>query len=311
MKNRQTSLIWNEVAIIISRDFGEVFLRFDDPKEVEKDLEICSTPPISTIYFEVLLKLFSRDVEIFKQTEDKLFETCERFFLLDELEFADRFVREVFLVNLTKISSLEKFLKFLMKIGEKISVEKREQFVKTTIFETIYQLENAKFAKTFSELFFDFSLSLIALRTESSPSMALRLIQKENFYTWKNLTEKIGIFLEISLSFDEVSVQVEQFSPDDLERILRIFAERAKFVESIFRATHQTALNKLRQWSKLSTVKHGRFYTEIGRQTLDLLDDRQLNLDFATEFSQIIFDQLQTENYCNDSHFETFLGVRF
>ncbi|CAF4015801.1 unnamed protein product, partial [Rotaria sp. Silwood1] len=135
--------------------------------------------------------------------------------------------------------------------------------------------------------------------TMGAPDYAARLLTKSEFYSWKELTPRIGHLIRICGSYDSI-VHPGYFSKlDPLQDIVKLISDRAKINPIIYRTTHEPVLKCIVRWSGKNTAYSMHVYKMDG-SILDLIDNQQATIDICSQFIESLLHRVNGDDDNDD-----------
>ena len=208
------------------------------------------------------------------------------------------------------IEDVEQLLRTCIRLCSLVHPGSGEQFCKVVLSPLTYEFGSKKFSKKLAPLLFDLVIAILDLRVVDAPQWAYRILNKRDFYPWKDLTGPLTHLVQSCVAYDTF-VTTSYSSPlDQLENILNLIQERSKVTVTIFRATHETSLKAVLKWLMIVNEQTGQAYGshvfQMGAQLLNLIDEQQVTVDTCTQLLDILQSQLDEEV---NHHYENFLRV--
>lgn len=185
-----------------------------------------------------------------------------------------------------------------------INIESRDSFCHEIISPMSYELSRKKFHKKLAEIFFDFILAIIDLHIIEASTCACRILDISEFYPWKQLDKQIIHLVQSCVTYDDISTDSSSSKLDDLTKILCKIHERAKTNQTIFYATHQTAVQAILKWSSIINKDTGNAYSthvfKMGEEMTKLVDLQQVTVDLCIQLLEILQKRIDNNDEPND-----------
>lgn len=282
------SKVWREVVSTWNRTLNTLFDEYQNPADAKNDWLECAKPPISKDFIDMLVNSFEKNVELFKTNASEIPTVIEKLVLINELETARKVLNRTILVHINSADNIiEPLIHGLMRASSTIKIDNRNEFCKEVIPNLTYELVKKKCNKKLAPLFFDFILIILDLCVLEAPKCALRLLEKSEFYPWKDLAPKFKDLVRSCAAYDKLQMTSYFSELDSLENIVDLAVDRAKVHTVIFRSTHEEALKAIYRWSTApaddNTKKTWSTHVyRMGKVLIGLIDSKQVTLDVCT-----------------------------
>ena len=301
------SSIWSEVVSTLTCSLKNLFDSYTDPADTQADLMICLGPPVSSVFIDILAKSFNRNVELFKTNSSQLLTFIERLLAMNNIKDTRIFVEQTIIVHFDSAVDIDALLRMLIRACPLVGVEHRKELCLHVIWYIARKLYDVKCSKTLAPLYFDFALVLLDLCVEEAPRHARLLLEKTEFYPWKELAPHCSDLVRLCAVYDIIDEKKVINDLSYLEDILGVVGARAKANLVIFRATHNEALRAVIRW--LSHVENenkkrwGRHVFNMGHKMLDLFDQRQITSETCAHMIEALQKRV-VSNVKDDNHEE-------
>ena len=226
------------------------------------------------------------------------------------------FVDEAILKHLEAAIDIEALVHMLVRACPSIPVDVRNESCKSVISNVTYKLGRMKCPKKHARLLFDFALTILDLRVVEAPKAAEYLLEKNDFYPWKELATRCSDILRFCSAYDTIEAEPRCSELDSLTTILRIAIDRAKAYPAIYQATHTEALSTIARWTSTKDA-HGQptnwssHVYNMGQAVLDLIDQRQITTDVCKQFIGALEMVTAVDDESIDSSRNSFFEVRY
>jgi hypothetical protein len=149
-------------------------------------------------------------------------------------------------------------------------------------------------------IFFDFVLAILDLHVLEAPPCSYRILNKSDFYPWKELNIQLNHLIQSCIDYDKVIYVSHHCQLDELEDLLKLIRERAKTNLSMFSATHGPALQAVLKWSSVinneTGVLYGKHVFKMGEILTELVDRRQITVDICDQFIEILQNKIANDD---------------
>lgn len=227
---------------------------------------------------------------------------------------AEVLMDDVLAKHFSSIPDLQPLFQIFTQLIPKISNEKKKEFAKRILSTLCDQLSRVKANKNLSLLFFDLAISILEMRTIEAVKYAKELLERENFYSWKDLGERLKKLIQLCGSYDELKIDDDDDNTSDLSNLADILDILHQVVEGnhdIFRFTHGPALVCILRWtspSKGSSQNKQQwpdYVYRMGKYMIQLIDSKQITLDTYCQLIQKIHNQLQMKRDDDDDDIQS------
>jgi hypothetical protein len=244
---------------------------------------------------------FENDCDLVKTKYMQILGNIERDIAMDKFLEAFHFVSKAIVPHLASLDIIP-LIQTLIRICSLIidTMEHGNQFCSQVLYCHLARaLISAKASKKLAPLFFDLILAELGMRAMEAPCYAQQILNKSEFYPWKELTPSIADLVRICSSYDSI-VHNDYFTKlDELAKILTLIHDRAKTNPIIVRATHEPALTAILRWSEKNMTYSMHVY-KMGGTMLELLDQEQVTLDICSKFIDALRYRMSPDNDDDD-----------
>ena len=281
------SSIWSEVVSILTCTLKNLFDTYASPADAQSDLMTCVGPPVSSPLIDLLIKSFNGNVDLFKANSSHVLTVIERLLSMNNIKDTRSFVEHTIIVHFDSAVDIDALLRMLIRACPLVSVEHRKELCLQVIWYIAEKLSNVKCNKKLAPLCFDFALVILDLCVIEAPRHARRILEKTEFYPWKELAPRCSDIVRLCAAYDNIDEKTVINDLSYLENILGLVIERANANLVIFHATHGEALRAVLRW--LSRVESdnkkrwGAHVFNMGHKMLDLIDQRQITSDTCVQ----------------------------
>ena len=295
---------WSEVVSTWIRTLPTLFDTYTNLTDGETDLLICAEPPVPTDFIFCLSKSYKRHADLLKANFPSALILIERLLLLNAMREARYFVDEVIITHIDIAVDLEALLRMLIRVCPLISMDFRNAACKDVISLITYKLRGMKLNKKHAPLCFDLVLTILDLRVVEAPKTAEYLLDKNEFYPWKELAPRFTDLIRLCAAYDVVEDKARFSDLDNLVNILRLATERGKVTTIIFRATHDETVKAILRWSGFAESDNKKIWSKhvyrMGEAMLDLIDQRQITVDLLGQFIEALRKKISVDEDQND-----------
>ncbi|CAF0891470.1 unnamed protein product [Rotaria sordida] len=300
------SQVWSGVVSTLTRTLPTLFDEYSNASDAQADLVECVKQPISSDFLDLLVKSYKKNAHLFKMNSSEFSTVIEKLLLFDQIEKAYNFIDSVIIVHIdSAMDIMDSLIRMFIRTCPIVNINSRNELCKRVISSLVYKLGRVKCNKKFAPLFFDFVLIILDLCVLEAPQCAWRLLEKADFYPWKELAPKFKDFVRLCAAYDKLN-ETNYFSDlDTLENILRLAVDRAKVNNIIFRSTHDEALKAILRWSAAPTENSSKkswdtHVYRMGRPMAELIDQKQVTMEICSQFIKVL-EQRVIDNEDDDS----------
>ena len=272
------------------------------------DLELC---PITEDYdfIKLIAKNFSNQTNLFKANYTHLLKAIESLLVKNRFSDAETLMDDVLAKHFSSIPDLQPLIQIFLPLIPKISNEKKKEFTKRILSTLCDQLSRVKANKNLSPLFFDLMMTILEMRTIEAAKYAKELLEKENFYSWKDLGERLKTLIQLCGSYDGLTIDDDANTSDlsGLADILDILHELVQGNHDLFRFTHAPALVCILRWTSppKSKSQWADYVYRMGKYMIYLIDSKQITLETYSQLLQKIHTRLQTKRDDDDDDIQS------
>ena len=289
------------------RTLPNLFDTYTQLTDGQIDLLACSEVPVNTDYVFFLSKSYNRNVELLRANFSQALTAIERLLETNSIREARYFVNEAVLSHIEVAVDFDPFLRMLLRVCPLIPIDHRNEACKEVMNLITYQFKRVKFSKKLAPLCFELVLAILDLCVIEAPKCAQYLLEKNEFYPWKDLAPRFTEFVRLCANYDRIETTKSFSDLDTLSDILRLVSERAKSTLTIYQATHQEALQAILRWSGLigdqPKKRWPRHVYRMGEAMLNLLDKRQIKSETLVQLIEALRKKV-ADNEENDDQEE-------
>ena len=197
----------------------------------------------------------------------------ERFVVATRFDDARQVLCELLLPNLPAID-VEACARTFTRLCP--TVHSVDLFCSELLTPLIAGIENLTLSKHLAVVTFDFALTILRLRTIEAPSLCYRLLQRPDFYPWKEWMSPLTDLLHLCASYETI-VSTEYFTPlNELGKIVELIADQARVYPAISQNLHGVATDCIVRWSDQRNTWSRCVYL-MGSAMFHLIDQRQVD----------------------------------
>ena len=295
----QRSKVWAPIIFVFTRTIPNLFDIYVDSADVKIDIELCGTEPICSDHVFFVSKSYKTHPEFIKDNFSSVLFAIEHLLIGKHDRQTQFFLSEAIFPHLESGLDLEALTKLFIRVCPLIPLENRDETCKNVISNVTYQFARLKCSKKLAPVFFEFALVLLNLHVVQAAPCAEQILQKNDFYPWKELSNRFVELIRLCVAFDDFDVKKTFSDLDSLSKILRLIAERAKGLPVLYRTTHSEALKAISRWIEPKSWSNHVF--RMAENMLDLIDKRQINVELCVQFiegirAKIIANEENEEN---------------
>ena len=286
------SSVWSEVVSTLTCKLMNLFDSYTNSGDAEVFLMTCLEPSVSSIFVDLLVKSFNGNADLFKANSAHVLTVVEQLLLMNNIKDARSLVEHTIIPHFDSSVDIDALLHILIRACPLVSVEHRKELCLQVIWHIARKLYDLKCGKKLAPLFFDFALVLLNLHVIEAPRHARILLEKTEFYPWKELAPNCSDLVRLCAAYDNIDEDKVINDLSYLENILGVVIERARANLVILHAIHTEALRAVLCW--LSRVENDdkkrwcRHVFDMGHKMLDLIDQRQINADTCTQIIEAL-----------------------
>jgi hypothetical protein len=292
--------MWSAMVLSLRCSLSKLYVSYDTPADAKLDLTTLFPDDATSDEMYSVATSCENNCDLFKSNYARMLETIERLILMDKIENAASFVYKPLVKHLATVD-ITPLLQMTIRVCSLIvnTNERRDLLCSKILYHLIDALNSTKANKKLAPLFFDLILAILELCVMHAPRYAEKLLNKSEFYPWKDLASRIGDLVRICGSYDSI-VHNDFFSElDALKNILELISARAKLNPILYRATHEPALKAIVRWSNKNT-KYSMHVYKMGGEILDLIDPQQTTIDICSKFIDALRHNVSTDDEDDD-----------
>lgn len=269
-----------------------MFDSYANPEDAQIILKACTEPPVSLVLIGLLAKSYKCNADLFKANFNQMLTAIEKLILSNNIESAAQFVNQVVLEHFDTVVNVEPLVQMLVRVCQLVNVDCRNSFSLEIILPVAYKCGEIKCKKSLSGLFFEFALCILNLCVTRAPKCANYLLQKTDFYPWKELAPRFNDLIRLCIAYEKIDIKSHETDLDSLTGTLQIAVDRGKVFKTIFQATHDPALQALLHWSRpidknTSNVWPKHVY-RMGELLFDLIDEQNITADHCAQLIEAL-----------------------
>ena len=299
----------------LTRTFPTLFHSFTEPDDARLHLISCVEPPVSADYVNCIAKSYQIQANLFKTNESQIYLAMEKLITQNNMKEAERFMRDILCTHISLITNPEELIHMLIRACSSVNIASRDIFCKEIISHMSYEFGRLKFNKKFAGIFFDLILAILDLNVEEAPASALRILEINEFYPWKQLDKQITHLIQLCIAYDQFLLDSNSSKLDALENIIIKIQDRIKAYPTLRSATHETALQAVIKWAAITnnnTQKtYGRHVFKMGQKMTELIDRQKITVDICSKLIETLQKRIDNndETYDFSHDVDNFLDV--
>ncbi|CAF3164295.1 unnamed protein product [Rotaria sp. Silwood2] len=294
------SRVWASIIYVFTRTLPTLFDSYVNIDDAQIDFSLCVEEPISTDYILFISKSYNRNPHLIKNNFSQALLVIERLLLGHHIREVRYFIDEAILAHMETVVDIEALVQMFVRVCPLIPINHRKESCKEVISNITYKLGRMKCSKKLAPLFFDFALILLDLCVLEAPQCAVYLLEKNDFYPWKDLAPRFTDLLRLCSTYDTIVVEKTSSELNSLVTILRLAVDRAKAHAIIYRSTHKEALRAISRWTYTTDSDNNNnnnnnthkiwsnHVYNMGQPMLDLIDQRQMTIDICTQLIEVL-----------------------
>ncbi|CAF1495255.1 unnamed protein product [Rotaria sp. Silwood1] len=290
------SRVWASILDVFTRTLPTLFDSYVNVEDAQIDFLQCIEEPISNDYILFISKSYNRNPHLIKNNLSQALLVIERLLLGYHIRAVRYYIDQAILAHIETVIDIEALVQTFIRVCPLIPIDHRQESCKEVISNVAYKLGRMKCSKKLAPIFFDFAITLLDLCVLEAPSCALYLLEKNDFYQWKDLAPRFTDLLRLCSAYERVEVKKSSSELDSLVTILRLVVDRAKAYAIIYRSTHKEALQAISRWTYTNDNNNNNDNRKIwpnhvydmGRPMLDLIDQRHITIDICTQFIEAL-----------------------
>ncbi|CAF1253486.1 unnamed protein product [Rotaria sordida] len=284
------SRVWASILDVFTRTLPTLFDSYVNIDDAQIDFLLCIEEPISNDYILFISKSYNRNPDLIKNNFSQALLVIERLLLGHHIREVRYFIDQAILAHIETIIDIEALVQMFIRVCPLIPIDYRKES---------------------SPLFFEFALILLDLCVLEAPPCAVYLLEKNEFYPWKDLAPHFTDLLRLCSAYETIEIEKTSSELNSLTTILRLAVDRAKAHAIIYRSTHKEALRAISRWTYTNDDNNNRkiwsnHVYDMGQTMLDLIDQRQVTIDICIQFIEAlrlrIVDNESTEDDISINH---------
>lgn len=307
------SRVWASIIPVFIATLPTLFDCYVCAIEAQLDFALCIEEPISTDYILFISKSYNRNPDLIKNNFLQALSVIENLLLAGHFRELHYFIDQAILSHFDTAVDLETLIQMFIRVCPLILIDHREKACKDIFSNITNKFGRMKCSKKLAPLLFNFALVLLDLYVIHAPRCAANLLEKNEFYPWKDLTPRFTDLLNSCSVYETIETNIHSTELSSLNYIIRLAVDRAKAYTAIYRVTHNEVLRTIARWTYTnesnSNTNHKTWPThvyEMGQTMLDLIDQRQITVDTCTQFIEALrirlidnekIDESETVNY--------------
>lgn len=301
------SSIWSDVATALYKSLPTLFDSSDDPANVLDIIESTQSSILSDVLSSIA-KSYKNNSNQIKMNFPHILTFIERLIMMNRIDDARNFIDDTIDEYFNTAVDIGALVGMFIRVCPKVNPRHRAEFCNKIILSVSINLENTKCNKKLAPLLFDFSLVILDLHVVGAPKCTLYILEKKDYYPWKELVPRFGHLVRSCASYDKISE--EDFSDlTNLEDILRLTVERAQSIPSILQVTHAEALRAILRWAAPAHQTIGKkiwlsYVYRMGQTMIALIDQRQLTTDICVQLIEALSKELLINDKEDDDNQE-------
>ena len=298
------SAVWLEVVESFQRSLPDLFDSSNDPADTLAVIE-CADSSVSSNYLDSMAKSYKNNAQQFKANFPQILAIVEQLLLKNRFRDARNFIDDTIEVHIHTGVDIDALLTMLIRVCPQVNGEYRNDFCHRVIWSLSHTLKDVKCAKKLASRYFDFVLAILNLHAIKAPKCALCLLEKNEFYPWKDLAPRFNHLVRACVAYETINDEEDSDRQlDDLENILRLIVKRAKVYPMIIQTIHSEAEQAVLNWSAPTEAfkpnPWPRHVYYMGKTMIELIDRRQVNVELCLQLIAAL--RKKVANYDEDSN---------
>ncbi|CAF3498130.1 unnamed protein product [Rotaria socialis] len=285
------SNIWLEIGESLQKSLPSLFNCFDNPADVLVIIE-CSDVLLSQDFIRSLSSSYKENVNQVKTNFSHILKIIERLVLANRIGDARNIIDDTIDVHFKTAVDISTLLQMFIRLCPQLNVDYRNEFCDQIIFPLSINLASEKCNKKLAPLLFDFALVILDLNVIKAPKCALELLEKKEYYPWKELAPKFAHLIRSCAAYDIIDSEDHFADINYLDSIIRLAAERSEVNQTIVQATHDEALRAILRWLGPATSINKMIWCShvyrMGQYLLDLIDQRQITIEICAQLIEAL-----------------------
>lgn len=252
-------------------------------------MKLCVEEPISTDYIFYLSQSYKRNPSLIQLNLEEALVLLKKLILADRIREVRYFMDSAIMDFLGKSVDVEALVRMFTQVIPLTKPEHRNELCEEVVSKLTDELGRGKYPKVLAQEFFNLAVVILGLFVQHAPSCVEKLLEKNEFYPWKDLTARIPELIELCAAYEDVLKGSSVSELDCLSNIIRILSQRAKAFNTIFRVTHDHALNAIIRWTRMHTIDGTirpwpNHVYRMANEMFNLIDQRACNNDICNKF---------------------------
>ena len=285
------SSLWLKIAQTLHESSPEIFSN----ETIATGISLHGNLPLESIssdYIQHLIGTCENSPASIKTNHPHLLTLIERLITEKRMDEAHVLFTKLIVPHLTSVD-LELVLRTLIRLCS--TVESKDLLLNEILLPFIYKFEDLPGNKQLASTVFDLSQAILTLRLLDAPTASLRLLNRRDFYPWKDLIDGVVNMVRTCTTYETITHE-EYFSPlNDLEALIEFIGKKARVYPQIIRATHAFTCEHIIRWSS-GTQTWSPFVYRMGQSMFDLIDERQINEDFCLRIVDNLFRRINSKD---------------
>lgn len=263
---------------------------------------------------KVLGKTFESNKAKFQAKLPEILKIIEKLILTKHFCECYNFMENFIFPSISSENEIDQFISLMINIPKGTAISDRNDFFYYVMMRVSDFLKDFRPSTKMSVRYFAFAEAMLSLKVNSAPEKALRLLKRENFYSWKDLSSRMGNLVRLCADYETIEDdKVERHALSSLEELIHLIQDRAAAQRTIFRHTHEQAQIYILRWSAVLDEKNPKFLAghvyRMGRALVALIDIEQVNSAFCTQIAHNLKVQFQIERLQTVDYLDSFIKV--
>jgi hypothetical protein len=276
-----------------------LFDEYVDSGDAHHYLLVCSETPVVPNFVELLVQAYGKQLPLFQANELQVYVAIERLVSADAIKCAAYITQHVIIKHFKSIGHIEDLLRLLLRLCSSVAIESRTSFCQQILCSISYEFQNQKYPKKFAPIFFELLVTILELAVAFAVPCASLLLDKKEFYPWKDLTPLLTRCIRACIAYDTIINDASAMPLDKLERILTVLIERAKINTNIFHAMHDLAVEAINKWLLMSNDEIDKAQNQhvfsMGILMVDLVDPQKITVDTCCQWINILEQRMDSD----------------
>lgn len=305
MRASKNSEIWQRISTNVENAGADLF---NDTENLDSILLIIESGNSTLIANNLkrMAETLESNKEIFQAKFQEILTIIETLLSTKMFDVCGHFIEKVIFTNASSDEEIDRFMSLLINFSPKVGAADRRDFFRDVMGKSRYFLEDFPASKKISVRYFDFAEAILSLKVDHAPNSALHLLQRQNFYPWKDLSNRIDNLIRLCVDYQTIEDDpYGSHELDELEDIFELIRERGTVQRAILRNVQQQAQFNALRWSTFPNEKNPkllpRFVYRMGRALVTLIDIEQVDINFCCQVIQSFKVQLKAQQYSESS----------